>query len=1035
MALKKINENPKITDTILLEIETPDVRDCFVDNPYKVDSVKIYYIERDFLGINYGEYEKLTVQDKLQASLVKAVKNACDNPSEENLHKIDLIKDEITSSSQVNNFYYKDRVLVKSLGSESYPAWIGSDLENSSLLLTDEIGKFTYEWDLKGSVREGDYFVCWTWTPLPAGEKLSAHFHFSIEGDSLAVCTIPSHRTPEYKYETLLERYLPEMYKYNISNNDITPEVTDKLNLSIAKGFTFIEDMANQVIDLFDANALHESMLTYLSNLFAIKFKSSDPTLWRRQIKEAIPLFKKKGTLEGLKGAFAQSGMNLNSYTQYWQIKSPYTWTESFEAIDTHIFKLEKNNLITPDNINFALWIKNNDDDGYQPVLKDYVRFETEDDGTINMVWIADQLSASSMSLYTGDFIKVKYQYKEINSPYEQSIEDYISELPLMDQRNESDQKYPPKNWNIKLITENDPMFQTLVPVRHPFQDFLTFGHYRTEFAYSENIYNSDEYNGSTRPSHDPCRIDKYFVDPCGSCLSSSYSVDIGIEELSNDRMLESQDILREYTPFHAKLHSINFTGEVNEFVQSSVEHVEALINIDYSQNVISGNSNPLFHRNLKVGSSNWFVTRDDLTSKNGIVSNDVGVGYNKNIVFITPDHILSDLGLNPLDHFLEILSPSVNAGIYYIGEIEKSRAKVLSTVVEPLDKTAFTFKLSNVPYENFSSSITRNDLIKLSDLNKDLFQFDIKTIWDVNNTENYVGGAWKILIPAYSATPYEILDIKNGFIILKPDNTLPTVSTTGISYTLINDIGDELETSNSGNLEVKRIGRVNLNDLGIIKVEQFIKPGDFVNYNGNEYLILSIEGINLFIENYTDGDAIGVPIKIHKRLINNGIGYFGYQGLNLNTTINYESSLEIINGSNPVPENLATDNSKFKENYLFEIGGDFYKIISINGSEVVLNGREQDWGTLSNGGSSVTFSILHYEKNIVNVGFTVFDHLDRDGQDPVIREIYSTIDQNTAITALSMPKNSGIEEIVSHEEDVSIIIENRNGEISEGEL
>jgi len=52
--------------------------------------------------------------------------------------------------------------------------------------------------------------------------------------------------------------------------------------------------MANQLIDLFDANALHESLLNYLSNLFAIKLRSSDPTLWRRQIKEAIPLFKKR---------------------------------------------------------------------------------------------------------------------------------------------------------------------------------------------------------------------------------------------------------------------------------------------------------------------------------------------------------------------------------------------------------------------------------------------------------------------------------------------------------------------------------------------------------------------------------------------------------------------------------------------------------------------------------------------------------------------------------------------------------------------
>ena len=53
MELKKITENPKITDTILFELETPDGEDCFVSDPYKVDTVIIYHVERDFLVTNF----------------------------------------------------------------------------------------------------------------------------------------------------------------------------------------------------------------------------------------------------------------------------------------------------------------------------------------------------------------------------------------------------------------------------------------------------------------------------------------------------------------------------------------------------------------------------------------------------------------------------------------------------------------------------------------------------------------------------------------------------------------------------------------------------------------------------------------------------------------------------------------------------------------------------------------------------------------------------------------------------------------------
>lgn len=1044
MALKKTNENPNINDTILLEIECPDGNGCFASNPYKVDNVIIYYIERDFLGKNFGEYTEVMVPDNLKKELLELEKIVCDTPSPHNIAKLEKLKFEIESSSQKNTFFYKERSAIKVIGTENYPAWIGTDTENSPLTLEDtdlegnpQFGRFSYQWNPQGSIREGDYFVCWTWSPLPAGEKLSAHIYFRIEGDGQAVLVLPSHVTDSKKYETLLERYLPEMYKYTLADTDITPQVTEKFNLSIAKGFTFLEDMANQIVDLFDANALHESMLAYLSNTFAVKLRSSDPTLWRRQIKESIPLFKKKGTLSGLKEAFAQSGMILNSFTQYWQLVSPYTHVQTFKVIDTPVFELEKPALIQPiDPENFELSIKRNGQNNYTVVNVENVTFDdSSEDGVIRMTWIGDQLSVGGVSLYEGDRIKIMYQHKPIESPYHQSLENYIRLLPLKDSRSEDDQEYPPKNWNVRLIAEDDPLFDTLIPIRHPFADPIQFGWIRTEFAYSENIYNSEEYNGSTRPSFDPCHIDKNFIDPCGSCLSSSYSVDVGIEELSNDRLLEAQEILREFTPFHAQVHTINFTGEVNEFIQSPVEQVETLVTFDYLQTILSGNSNPFFYRNMEGAQTNWVITREDLTDQVTVSVGNIGMAYNDHVLFISPDYNLRSLGVDVESHILEVLSPSANAGTYNISDYQNNIAKVNSTVIEPLDKTAFTFRLSNIIYGNNNSTILQKDLVTLSDDNLDFNLIGVKTQWDVANTPNYTDGPWKILIPFYSSTPYEIKEIIDGVLILDGNSTLPINSVNNLNYSILNHLNNTVETSSTGMIEVTRRGLVNFNDTAILDINEFVKTKDFLYYNGVEYEISEIEGSNFYILGYQDGDAVGVSVHNRRRLIQNGIGYFGYKGLHLVTANDHESEFGMVNGSNKPPEDFVTDDSNFYQNYMFKIGDEYYKIASINGDQVILEGREQDWMTQTAGGSPVEYSVIHFPKKQVNVGFTVFDQLDHSGHAPVIREVYSEIDQNTAITALSTPRSSGMQENVNQEEGISILIESRNGDTLEGEL
>jgi hypothetical protein len=1033
MALKLFTDNPRITDTILLKIQTTDASGC-LENPYKIDSVTVYYAERNFLGVNYGEYDYKIQDQTLVAAIDSAVAAACLNPTTQNLAVVQNLQQQLASNTISVPFYYKEQMPVKIIGTPNYPAWLSTDLPESPFKQSLDgnnnpiEGTFEFEWSPDGSVREGNYFLCWTWTLLPAGGQLTSHVPFYVVGDPNAVTAIPTNITPPDKYDVLLERYLPEMYKSFLTDDDLTPEITYKLNKAIGSGFTVLENFADQIIELFDANVLHESLLSYLSNLFALRLKSDDPTLWRRQIKEAIPLFKKKGTKEALSSAFAQSGMVLNSITQHWQLISKYTYQESFKVSNSANFVLSKKSIVLPiDDNNFGVWVRRQGSPEYYEYSSDYVTFTIDEEchDKITMTWIGDQLSSSPVDLYEGDIVRVLYEYNDVPNSSEQQLENYFRALPLLDNRDEFNQDYPPKNWNVRIIDETDPLFSVLVPVKHPFEDPLVFGFVRTEFAYSENIYNMEEYNGSTRPSYDACNIDKSFVDPCGACIGSSYSVDIGVENLCNDRMIEAQDVLQEFMPFHAVLQTISFTGEVNEFVQPPIESIDFLIHINKVEYHLSGEGNPIFTRHIP---SPWVVNRSDLANRMTVLSGKLGTATNDCVSIVAPDVIFSDLGIIPDNHVLQVLAPSPNAGTYTLTNINDRMAEISSSVVEPLDESQFTFNLFNIIYGNFSTSIVQDNYFKFTDLTVLFEDLGVKTLWDTTHTADYSGGSWSVLIPAYSSTPYLIRDIVNGALILNGDSNLPTTHTTNISYTLLDDHNTTMYTSDQADLEIDIRALVNFNDTNL-QIHDYVNLGDFLYYNNSGYKIAAFSGQNFWIEDWQEGDMSGVHTDVRRQIAKQQVGQFGYQGLHLVTFSDHEAEFQIGNGDNP--PTLVLDDNNFKENYMFQINGCFFRIKEWDGVNVSLSGMDQYWMTAAAGGTVVSYSIIHLPKIGVNVGFTVFDELDRDGHDPVIRTIQDPIG-NLAIVALSTG-STGMEENVGQEEGVSFTIQTRNGNKQEG--
>ncbi len=225
-------------------------------------------------------------------------------------------------------------------GSSELPAWIVTDTSDSFITKEDfddegdpQTGVFKLEWTPE-LAREGDYLLCYSWTPIAAGDSLYNNIQFYLAGDTKQTTSIPTHFTVPDKYETLLERYLPEMFKLTLSDSDLTPTILDNLNKAIAKGFTSLEDLANQIPDLMDANAVSDALLPYLANLFGLRLKSTDVTLWRKQIKRAVPLYKKKGTLNGLKEALESADINFIKWTRLWQVVSKSTWQEASEVTE-----------------------------------------------------------------------------------------------------------------------------------------------------------------------------------------------------------------------------------------------------------------------------------------------------------------------------------------------------------------------------------------------------------------------------------------------------------------------------------------------------------------------------------------------------------------------------------------------------------------------------------------------------------------------------------------------------------------------------
>lgn len=998
MTIKRIDEHPTVSDQVLIRITTVD-SDGVPITPYKVSKVTIWFIERDFTVNKVGT--------------------------------VDLVIDGETVTT-----YYKDAIPVQVYGDLANPAWLSTDPDTALITKVDEddegnplVGNFDVQWNPEIG-REGDYVVCWSWEAFPAADEQANYLTFILYSDTFATTSIPTHATVPHKYEILLDRYLPDFLKdTQLARDDQTYDVLRRFNNSVAQGFTTIEDLVNQILDLQDANVISEAFLPYLANFFRHRLWSSDSLLWRRQIKRAVPLYKMKGTEGGLREALDSAGIKLQRLVRLWQVVSKSTWQEAFEVDPGEFeFLLAKTAILPPDPLNYVLYLRPVGESDYIELSLDYVSFSVVD-GVTKMTWVGHLLSVDPIALSPGDIVRIIY---EIAVPADQSIEDYIRTLPLADTRDETTFIYPLKNWNVRVIEEDDPLFSVIIPARHPYRLPVVWGQVRTEFAYSEKIYNMEEYNGSIRDSIDPCDIDRTFVDVCSDCQSSKISVTLEIETLDNDRVSEAEQIINEFIPFHTELQVVSYTGAINEFSVTPLEDIEMLIDFHLNESVFIGQSD--FTRVIEDAvNQSGEIFRNFLSTGSVVASDTDGIGFNGSFVLYSPGVRFDLMGVKPApNNLLEILS-GPNSGLYTVSNPFQGVITIDNGVYQdvqwPLDSAEFAFNLSNQLFSSVTANIIQDDLYVFSDSTADftLFQFQ---------TAKNSATPWKLQI---TSGPYVGNYVINDLL---PDDSLviegwpTTFDVSDLLYEIVsNDLSTiilDKSTDGEGEVDVSRRGRMETSNL---QDDWGILHGDYVRYNNVDYKIISFaDASTAYIENYSLGSVGGVSIVIYRRLVNGGVGFLDERGAYLITSTDYEAALDIQDGANPPP--VLLENNSFRANYLIQIDSNYYEVTGWDGTRIDLSGPKINWGI--GGYTNVAFSIIQFvNTENITVNDVTFRIIDRRGLEPITitteTEVPFTLKAKAA--ALNSGDGKGIIETMTVEESIDIEITWQDGSSFEGEI
>ena len=243
-----------------------------------------------------------------------------------------------------------------------------------------------------------------------------------------------------------------------------------------------------------------------------------------------------------------------------------------------------------------------------------------------------------------------------------------------------------------RLIDRKDPVLGTICGDLQPFPGAVVFGRIRTMVPYGRTIFNKDEFDGSTRPSHNPCDVDVSFVEPCGCCPAShiGYTITLPIEAGLNQT--DVKRIVEEFLPAHSIIRFSSLRFSHRDFLRTPVETIDAIVTYDKSDIVMTVNPKVRPDGTMSK-SARWVEYLRDYFNPFGVYSGFVSLGSGSDIWWF-------------LDASSLLLNEQPFSGSKSFAIIDSGDSKKIMNGVERLSESALIFTGDEPPTSGHSVNL-----------------------------------------------------------------------------------------------------------------------------------------------------------------------------------------------------------------------------------------------------------------------------------------------------------------------------------------
>jgi len=132
----------------------------------------------------------------------------------------------------------------------------------------------------------------------------------------------------------------------------------------------------------------------------------------------------------------------------------------------------------------------------------------------------------------------------------------------------------PKVDHETRLIDLRDENLKVICGDHQPFPSNVVFGQARTEVPFGRTVFNTDEFDGSVRPSSDPCDIDESFIEPCSCSPASHIGFVVTVPIAGSVTINELKEVITEMLPADAVQRFMGFRSTNQDLVPRPKESV-----------------------------------------------------------------------------------------------------------------------------------------------------------------------------------------------------------------------------------------------------------------------------------------------------------------------------------------------------------------------------------------------------------------------------------------------------------------------------